>query len=445
MEPPIEKHLAEKIARSQAKAERQIARIRARTQARIDQLHLPRGKRLLFRFAAIALAVVAVVVCVLLTEKGRAVLRPANVRRALAPANVNHRVRALWGSDTLADESARARRNATAAFQEYYSDDERRLLTAAGYDPDTALIVRANYDAVLAFSPQVMELDATRGYRFRPDARAVWAEGRERDRGTDYFLLPDSPEIRTLLARTRGWRVMPESEESYNQFGLRSDAPDPAATRTGVLLGDSFMECPLIEQTQMVSAQLERLGNTDGMPIQWINTGHPGYSTEQQYHTLVWLCEQCCGDSAGHYKKPVIVVLNVYANDVHHRADGVLQEGAGDWKQFGHWVQKIRRHEMQFVVCVVPDISQIRAPMRRSLRNYQQKVGIEANMTPLHFVDPLHDMSRDDARLAHITGQQDPLYAVNMHFSAAGAESYARCLWQTLRIILQQDGTKRGE
>ena len=181
MEPPIEKHLAEKIARSQAKAERQIARIRARTQARIDQLHLPRGKRLLFRFAAIALAVVAVVVCVLLTEKGRAVLRPANVRRALAPANVNHRVRALWGSDALADESARARRNATEAFQAYYSDDERRLLTAAGYDPDTALIVRANYDTVLAFSPQVMELDATRGYRFRPDARAVWAEGRERE------------------------------------------------------------------------------------------------------------------------------------------------------------------------------------------------------------------------------------------------------------------------
>lgn len=448
MEPPIEKHLAEKTAQAQAKAERKIARIRARTQARIQQLHMPRGKRLLFRLAVVTLATAVAAVCVLMTEKGRDVLHPSSIRRALAPANVIYRVRAFWGSDTLADETARARQNTTEAFQEYYSDDERRLLTAAGYDPESALIVRANFDTVLAFSPRVMEADATRGYRFRTGTRAVWAEGRERERGTDYFLLPDTPEIRTLVSTTPGWRVMLGSEESYNQFGFRSDEPDPAAECTGVLLGDSFMECPLVEQPRMVSAQLERLSKQEGMPMQWINTGHPGYSTEQEYQTLVWLCEQCCGDSEGHYKKPVIVVLNVYANDVHHRADGVMYEGKGDWSGFAASVQKIReycqRRKMKFVVCVVPDLSQIRAPMRRSLRNYQQQVAISANMTPLHFIDPLHEMAREDARLSQLTRQEDPLYAVNKHFSAAGAESYARGLWQTLRIILGRDRAHGG-
>jgi hypothetical protein len=448
MDPPIEQELAKQIARAEARAERRIARIRARTQARIQQLRLPRGKRFLFRVAAVVLATVAVVTCALLTDTGRSILRPSNLRRALAPGNVTHRVRALAGADTFADESARARRDAADAFDKFYREDERQLLTVAGYDPETALFVRANFDAVLAFSPEVMELDDTRGYRFRPNARAVWVEGKHRDRGTDYFLMPESTKVRSLVGRTKGWQVMPGSEESYNQFGLRSNEPDPDAASTGVLLGDSFMECPLVERSQTVAAHLDRLSAADGMPMQWINTGHPGYSTDQQYHTLVWLHEKCCGNSAGLYKKPAIVVLNVYANDVHNRSDAVMQDGAGDWDQFQQWVAKIReychRHEMQFVVCVVPGIAQIRAPMRTSLRNYQQQVAIAANMTPLRFVDPLHEMSRDDARLSQLTGQPDPLYAPNMHFSAAGCECYARHLWQTLRVVLRQDAAGDG-
>jgi hypothetical protein len=449
MDPPIDERLAKQIARARARAERRIARIQARTQARIEQLRLPRGRRLLFRFAAIATATIAVVAFVLATPKGRQILRLSNLRDALNPANLRYLSRSASGADTLADETARAKRAATSAFEEFYSADERRLLTAAGYDPETALLVRANSDAVLAWSPDVMELDAARGYRFRPHARAVWAEGRHRDRGTDYFLVPDSIKVRSLVGRTTGWQIMPGSEESYNQFGLRSDEPDPNAAMTGVLLGDSFMQCPLVERSQTVAAHLERLSAAEGMPMQWINTGHPGYSTDQQYQTLVWLSEQCCGDSAGLYKKPTIVVLNVYANDVHHLSDAVMQHGAGDWDQFREWVGRIReychRHEMQFVVAVVPGIAQIRAPMRTSMRNYQQKVAIAANMTPLRFVDPLHEMSRDDARLARVTGKSDPLYAVNMHFSAAGCGSYARYLWQTLRVVLEQEAAGTGD
>jgi hypothetical protein len=86
----------------------------------------------------------------------------------------------------------------------------------------------------------------------------------------------------------------------------RSPKPLPGVFRL-LALGDSFVEAYTVPQEQGVAPQLESALSLGGCPVEVVNGGVQGYSTDQQY--LYW-------KSAGRSLQPNLVVLFLYHNDI---------------------------------------------------------------------------------------------------------------------------------
>ena len=99
-------------------------------------------------------------------------------------------------------------------------------------------------------------------------------------------------------------------EVKINSQGLRdrerSPKPLPGVFRL-LALGDSFVEAYTVPQEQGVAPQLESALSLGGCPVEVVNGGVQGYSTDQQY--LYW-------KSAGRSLQPNVVVLFLYHNDI---------------------------------------------------------------------------------------------------------------------------------
>jgi|GEM_PF-731249 len=97
-----------------------------------------------------------------------------------------------------------------------------------------------------------------------------------------------------------------------NQFGLRDDpmssAAKPAGTKRVLVLGDSFALGYTVDRDDLFVDLLERLWKAEGRPLDVVNTGTEGWSTDQE---AVWL------EKNGAQFQPDVVLLFPYENDIY--------------------------------------------------------------------------------------------------------------------------------
>ncbi|MCY2961860.1 MAG: DUF5989 family protein [Planctomycetota bacterium] len=97
-----------------------------------------------------------------------------------------------------------------------------------------------------------------------------------------------------------------------NQFGLRDDpmtsAAKPAGTKRVLVLGDSFALGYTVDRDDLFVDLLERWWKAEGRPLDVVNTGTEGWSTDQE---AVWL------EKNGAAFQPDVVLLFPYENDLY--------------------------------------------------------------------------------------------------------------------------------
>jgi len=97
-----------------------------------------------------------------------------------------------------------------------------------------------------------------------------------------------------------------------NSLGLRDDAmpspAKPAGTKRVIVLGDSFALGYTVDRDDLFPDLLERWWRAEGRPLDVVNTGTEGWSTDQE---VVWL------EKNGAAFQPDVVLLFAYENDLY--------------------------------------------------------------------------------------------------------------------------------
>ena len=129
-------------------------------------------------------------------------------------------------------------------------------------------------------------------------------------------------EVNTEFDPELGWRKTPGKtiERSTGEYdvplandgaGLRDDydviAPAPGGTQRALFLGDSFVVGYTVDREDLFVDQLERALQAEGRPVEIMNAGTQGYSTDQ---SLRWL------ELNGEAVAPDLVVYFAYENDI---------------------------------------------------------------------------------------------------------------------------------
>ena len=172
-----------------------------------------------------------------------------------------------------------------------------------------------------------------------------------------------------------GWRKTPRTtiQRSTGEFdvtlttdgaGLRDDyealAPAPEGTQRAVFLGDSFVVGYTVDRDDLFVDQLERALQAEGRPIEIMNAGTQGYSTDQ---SLRWL------ELYGERVAPDLVVHFAYENDIWWNAsptylgndkplygeDGALVERTLEAPPDRHWSRALALGEAWYRLLVAPE------------------------------------------------------------------------------------------
>ncbi|MFN0008378.1 MAG: DUF5989 family protein [Planctomycetota bacterium] len=102
---------------------------------------------------------------------------------------------------------------------------------------------------------------------------------------------------------------------AVNSLGLRDDemasAAKPAGTYRVIALGDSFVLGYTVDRQDLFVDELEKAWQSEGRPVDVINAGTEGYSTDQE---VLWL------DLHGRAFQPDLVLLFPYENDLYWSA-----------------------------------------------------------------------------------------------------------------------------
>lgn len=318
-----------------------------------------------------------------------------------------------------------------------YDPKLQKLVDAAGLDPDHALLRWGNFDRALLLPSTVFEPDDSgRSYRFRPNMRSIWVRNLKSQGGVlAYFQAPDTPEIRSL-AESAGAVVVDGSVQNTNSWGLRGGEPDVSADLRGIVLGDSYMQGLYVGDDQTPSEWLKRvLADRDESRVEILNTGHLGYSPEQEYFTLL--------EYAARFP-PQFVVLSLFANDFGDLF-GVL-EGEADWEENRHWVGKIVEFcESRNIPCLVvpaPWVNHVEG--QRATAHYPGRIPNILPAAAVYF-DPMEDFIEADARETlrrQSRGESLTPRALfngklaDGHFSPLGCQVWADAVGRRLGLLL---------
>jgi len=102
---------------------------------------------------------------------------------------------------------------------------------------------------------------------------------------------------------------------AVNSLGLRDDEmaspAKPAGTYRVIALGDSFVLGYTVDRQDLFVDELEKAWQSEGRPVDVINAGTEGYSTDQE---VLWL------DLDGQRFQPDLVLLFAYENDLYWNA-----------------------------------------------------------------------------------------------------------------------------
>jgi hypothetical protein len=328
-------------------------------------------------------------------------------------------------------------------FRKVFSEMDpplQKLMRYAGNDPETGLLRWGNLTQTLLLPSQVFVADDTgRSYRLRPSVRAVWLRNIIIQRiPLTFFLVPDGPGLRDAMSGTSAV-IVEGATQTTNSWGLRGPEPDPAAPLRGIVLGDSYIQGLFVGDDQTPSECLRReLQVHFKKSVSILNTGHLGYSPEQEFHTLVEYGDQF---------QPQFVVLSLFANDFGGIED-VLQ-GKGDWDDSIYWTGEILQYcRSRGLVClVVPVPLERQLYARRFAGYYQGRISNFLETSGIEYIDPIEDFVDEHIKLliegerAHNRPANCPLYngrIADGHFSAAGCRVWAKAVARRLDLLLEK-------
>jgi lysophospholipase L1-like esterase len=176
-----------------------------------------------------------------------------------------------------------------------------------------------------------------------------------------------------------------------------------------------------------------------GRRVSVLNTGHLGYSPEQEYFTLI--------EYAGRFH-PSFVILSLFANDF-----GDVSSAAGDqaaWRESGYWIGRIARYceEHGLLLLTVPAPLEKQLAARRQTGRYQGRITRILATPSLHFLDPIENFVNINIKLLHeaeSAGRRpatSPLFngvISDGHFSAIGARVWAEAVSERLRLLMKDE------
>ncbi len=426
---------------------RALARIgRPRPPSQRSFAFVERSQRLARRFkVAIALGTLLLVSTVLVgSSSGRYVARWALTRcrwgllQAVGQSPDRAEVNADWQRKRLYDiGQTRAKLRDVYAG---YDPAMKRLLTYAGLNPDHALLRWGNFDRTLYLPSTVFEPDDTgRSYRFRPNTRSIWVRNMKLRGGIlAYFPVPEGPGLSEAVAGT-GALVVSTSVQSTNSWGLRGPEPNTVAALRGIVLGDSYMQGLFVGDEETPPQCLKRsLSRALKRETEILNTGHLGYSPEQEFYTLVEYADRF---------HPQFVVLSLFANDFGDLFE--VLEGKGDWGEGSYWLDRIvqfcRNRQLIFLVVPAPWINQVEGT--RKAGNYPGKISNILTAVGMNYLDPIEEFT--DEYLKQTTARArrgesitpNPLFNGQLgdgHFSPLGCEVWARVVGSRLVFLIEK-------
>ncbi len=331
-----------------------------------------------------------------------------------------------------------------AEFEKVYAEIEpplRKLMSYAGNDPETGLLRWGNLNMTLLLPSTVYEADDHgRSYRLKPNVRSVWLRNLTIQKiPLTFFLVPDGPGLDEAAKGTMAILV-PGSVQTTNSWGLRGPEPDPNAQIRGIVLGDSFMQGLFIDDDHTPPECLRRyLEQHLKTSVSVLNTGHLGYSPEQEYFTLKEYADSF---------SPQFVVHSLFANDFGDTFDVAAGKG-GDWDEGKYWLGEIaqfcRSKGILLVTVPTPFESQLNA--RRFAGFYPGQVSNILQATGMQYIDPVEDFANENLRLmneaerAHNRPQTSPLFNGKIgdgHFSVLGSELWASTVGRRLLLLFDK-------
>jgi len=353
----------------------------------------------------------------------------------LAPARAE--IDADWRRKRLFDIEE-SRGSLAGTFAEY-PPAMQRLLRFAGLDPEHVLVRWGNFDRTVLLPATVFEADDSgRSYRFRPNVRSIWVRNFPvKGPVKAYFQVPDAPGLADAVAGT-GAQIVDGSIQTTNSWGLRGPEPNLTATWRGIVLGDSYMQGLFVGDDQTPAECLKRdLKQRLHAPVEILNTGHLGYSTEQYYFSLL--------EYAGRFP-PHFVVISIFANDFGDYEQ--VLHGKGDWTEGAYWLGLIRQfcasHEATCLFVPAPWVNQLEDPQLAGF--YPGMISNVLEATGLEYLDPISEFA--DAQLAaSLKGEPpglapgaSPLFNGHIgdgHFSPQGCELWAAVVGRRLHLLIQ--------
>ncbi|MDR3636805.1 MAG: SGNH/GDSL hydrolase family protein [Isosphaeraceae bacterium] len=332
------------------------------------------------------------------------------------------------------------RRTYRASFEKA-TPEIQRLLAYGGLTPDDAVFRWGNYNLVFALPSRVFTPDdAGRSYRMRPYTRSVWIKGvLFAGDAIGPFLMPDTPELRRLVAGT-GAVVVPGSTQTTNSWGCRGPEPDVNASLRGLVLGDSNMQGLLVGDDETPPECLRReLEGRYGTRVSLLNTGHLGYSPEQFYHALV---------EYGDRFRPHFVVFSFCMNDF----GTAFRPNANprDLEDGQHWVDQIFHYCRARSICVIaaPVPHEAAVTGVREEGNFPGRICDILPIGSLAYCNPYDAFADEHLRLTLERQRRgEPVTASplfngplnDLHMSALGTALWGKVVGRRLALLLERE------
>ena len=238
---------------------------------------------------------------------------------------------------------------------------------------------------------------------------------------------------------------MNESLQTTNSWGLRGKEPDLNAELRGLVLGDSYMQGLFVGDDETPSVCLKRfLKDRFKTTVDVLNTGHLGYSPEQEYYTLLEYAERF---------NPQFVILSLFANDFGDLFE--VLEGRGDWDENRYWIAKIdafcRAHGLPCLAVPAPWVNQIEGP--RLAGHYPGEISNLLKGCGMAYFDPMEAFCEETEKLALQAAKEgkpilpNPLFNGHLgdgHFSPLGCRLWGDSVGRRLALMLERRRTGRA-
>ena len=180
--------------------------------------------------------------------------------------------------------------------------------------------------------------------------------------------------------------------QTTNSWGLQDPSLTPKRPCGASSSGDSYMQGLFVGDDQTPSECLKRHLSRDlKSRVEILNTGHLGYSPEQEYYTLREYADRF---------RPRFVVLSLFANDFGDLFE--VLEGKGDWEESQYWLGQIAQYcRTKDLICLTvpaPWVNQFEGQRRRAF--YPGMVSNILESPGQTYLDPFEDFATESLRLS---------------------------------------------